>query len=88
MSVVQFRSNTFFMAAYGPGDCVKVELSDERTGQSEWLWLRVERCDDDRRIVFGRLDSDPIVATSLKLGQELAVSYDVIRDVWRDGPTQ
>jgi len=31
-------------------------------------------------MVFGRLDSEPIASPDLKLGMELAVSYDNIRD--------
>jgi uncharacterized protein YegJ (DUF2314 family) len=76
------------MAAYRAGDCVKVEFKDESTGESEWLWLRVESCDDDKRVVFGRLDNEPLIALTLKLGQKLAVSYDLIRDVWKEGPSQ
>jgi len=69
------------MAAYEAGDYVKVELTDEATGESEWLWMRVERCDDTNRLVFGRLDNEPVVfGKELKLGQELAVSFGKIRD--------
>jgi uncharacterized protein YegJ (DUF2314 family) len=86
--MIEYQSNTTLMASYRPGDCVKVELTDERSGESEWLWLRVDSCDDNKRVVFGRLDNEPLVATTLKLGQELAVSYDLIRDVWPQGPNQ
>ena len=69
------------MATYEPGDYVKVELTDEATGESEWLWVRVERCDDANRLVFGRLDNELVVfGKELKLGQELAVSFGKIRD--------
>ena len=69
------------MAAYEAGDYVKVELTDEATGESEWLWMRVERRDDANRLVFGKLDSQPVVFPGeLKLGQELAVSFGKIRD--------
>ena len=69
------------MATYVAGDYVKVELTDEAAGGSEWLWMRVERCDDKNRLVFGRLDNEPVVfGKELKLGQELAVSFDNIRD--------
>jgi len=33
------------MVGYRPGDFVKIELSDEQIRESEWLWLRVDRCD-------------------------------------------
>ena len=69
------------MATFEAGDYVKAELTDEATGESEWLWMRVERCDDANRLVFGKLDSQPVVFPGeLKLGQELAVSFDNIRD--------
>ena len=88
MSMLEYESNATLMAAYRPGDCVKVELTDERTGESEWLWVVVDYCDDDKRLVFGKLDNEPLIAGDLKLGQELAVSYDLIRDVWKQGPNQ
>jgi len=36
--------------------------------------------DDELEIVFGKLDSQPVVATDMKVGWELAVSYEKIRD--------
>ena len=68
------------MSQYAPGDYVKVEFRHEPTGESEWMWVKVDRCDDERRVVFGKLDSEPLVNPDLRLGQELAVSYDVIRE--------
>jgi hypothetical protein len=69
------------MATYEPGDYVKFEFGDEGTGESEWLWLCVVWCDDTNRRMFGRLDNEPVVfAGELKLGRELAVSFDNIRD--------
>jgi hypothetical protein len=69
------------MAVYEAGDYVKIELSDECTSESEWMWLKVERCDEVSRLVFGRLDSIPVLnAGQLRLSQELAVSFDNIRD--------
>ena len=63
------------------GDYVKFEIKDEKSGEAEWMWLRVDYCDEPKRIVFGWLDSQPVVFTSgLKLGQQLAVSYDNIRE--------
>jgi hypothetical protein len=61
------------MAICEAGDCVKVELTDEATGESEWLWVRVVRCDDANRLVFGKLDSQPVIFPGeLELGQDLA----------------
>lgn len=68
------------MGKYGKGDHVKFEVVDDHSGESEWLWLAVDSSDDEEEVVFGRLDSQPIVATDLRLGQELAVSYEKIRD--------
>jgi uncharacterized protein YegJ (DUF2314 family) len=68
------------MGKYQKGDHVKFEVGGERSSESEWLWLAVDSSDDGEEIVFGRLDSQPIVATDMKLGQKLAVSYEKIRD--------
>lgn len=68
------------MGKYQIGDHVKFEVVDGRSGEAEWLWLSVHRSDDENGIVFGRLDSQPIVMTDMKFGQELAVSYDNIRE--------
>jgi hypothetical protein len=68
------------MSAYAAGDYLKVEFRDEQSGESEWMWVRVQRDDPGMRIVFGVLDSEPIVMTDLRLGTELAVSYDNIRE--------
>ena len=70
------------MAIYDPGDYVKVELPDERTGISEWMWVRVEVCDDNRKVVIGRLDNEPLNNYDGKLeqGSPLVVSYAQIRE--------
>jgi uncharacterized protein YegJ (DUF2314 family) len=68
------------MGKYSKGDHVKIEVVHEESGESEWMWLLVEQCDDVERVVFGQLDSDPIVITDMHLGQELAVSYDNVRE--------
>ena len=62
------------------GDHVKIEVVNESSGESEWMWLLVERRDDRGRLVFGKLDSEPIAITDMHLGQELAVSYDNVRE--------
>ena len=68
------------MGRYKSGDFVKVEVRDEASGESEWLWVLVDDSDDKKRLVFGKLDNEPIVNTDMRLGMELAVSYDNIRD--------
>jgi hypothetical protein len=67
---------------YSKGDYIKVEFPDEVTGVGEWMWLRVHRCDDANKIVFGSLDSVPVNDSSgkLKVGTELAISFAQIRD--------
>ncbi len=68
------------MSKYEKGDHIKFEVSDEEKGESEWMWLLVESSDDEQEIVFGKLDSQPVAATDMRLGQELAVSYEKVRD--------
>jgi uncharacterized protein DUF2314 len=68
------------MSTYKPGDHVKVEFANDHSGESEWMWLQVDYSDDENRLVFGRLDSQAVVNTDLRVGQELAVSCDKIRD--------
>lgn len=68
------------MAVYQPGDHIKVEFKDDRTGDSEWMWVQVDHADDAQRLVFGRLDNEPAVVAGLRLGMNLAVSYENIRE--------
>ena len=68
------------MAKYSRGEYVKFELGETGSGQSEWLWMTVEFCDDEAGVIFGRLDSVPVVSTQLRVGQEIAVSFDNVRD--------
>ncbi len=66
---------------YKSGDYVKFEIRDEKTGEAEWMWLRIDYCDEPNKVVFGWLDSQPAASGSrLKPGQHLAVSYDNIRE--------
>jgi hypothetical protein len=62
-----------------PGDYVKVEFRDEATGIGEGVWVRVTRCDDQKQIVFGILDNEPLNEYE-GLGSELAVSFAWIRE--------
>jgi uncharacterized protein YegJ (DUF2314 family) len=68
------------MPRFKTGDHVKIEITHPASGQSEWMWLLVERCDDKAQVVFGKLDNEPIVNTDMWVGQELAVAFDKIRD--------
>jgi len=67
------------MGKYSKGDHVKIEVVNEHSSESEWMWLLVERSDDVGRLVFGKLDSEPVAITDMHLGQEVAVSYDNVR---------
>jgi hypothetical protein len=68
--------------AFQPGDFVKVEFPDEATGIGEWMWVRVTRCDEDKQLIFGVLDNEPLndYEENINLGSELAVRYSQIRD--------
>lgn len=70
------------MPTYEPGDYVKVEFPDEATGVGEWMWVRVEVCDDKRKLVYGRLDNEPLndFDGKIELGSQLVVSYGQIRE--------
>lgn len=65
---------------YEQGDFVKAEFRDAKSGQVEWMWVKVASADDELRVVFGTLDNEPIIRSELRLGSELAVSYDNIRE--------
>jgi hypothetical protein len=54
------------MAHYQKGDYVKFEVTHEQSGEREWVWLSVDNSSDEQQVVFGQLDSEPVVATSLK----------------------
>ncbi len=67
---------------YERGDYLKVEFPDETTGIGEWMWMIVDHTDDQKRLVFGTLDNEPVTDYSdkVKLGSQLAVSYDNVRE--------
>jgi hypothetical protein len=75
------KSGGRVMANYEPGDYVKVEFKGDETGESEWMWVRVDSCDDGNQILFGQLDNEPVLdhGEKLKRGSQLAVSYSNIR---------
>jgi uncharacterized protein YegJ (DUF2314 family) len=68
------------MPTYEPGDFIKAEFKEDSTGESEWMWVRVDHADDVGRVVFGKLDNEPVVNKNLRRGMELAVSFENIRD--------
>ena len=70
------------MPTYVRGDYVMVEFQDETTVIGERMWMRVHHCDDERQLVFGTLDNEPVNdhEGKIKLGSELAVAYSQIRE--------
>ena len=70
------------MPTYQSGDYIKVEFPDETTGIGEWMWIRVHSCDEEKRIVFGTLDNEPLNGydREIQLGSELAISYSQVRE--------
>lgn len=72
------------MGIYQPGDYIKVEFHHPQTGECEWMWVRVKNSDNKKKIVFGWLDNEPIVNTDLRLGMELAISFDKVREHVKD----
>ena len=69
-------------APYATGDHVKVEFADDGTGMGEWMWLRVTGCDDQKQLVFGVLDSEPLndYDGRIGVGSELAVAFSRVRE--------
>jgi len=70
------------VGTYEHGDYVKIEFPDETTGIGEWMWMIVDHCDDEKRLVYGVLDNEPLNGYDgkAKLGSQLAVSYDNVRE--------
>ena len=67
-----------------PGDFVKAVFKNEATGEVERMWVKVDRADEGNRLVFGKLDSQPLVNRELQLGMELAVAFDAICEHIKD----
>jgi hypothetical protein len=67
---------------YEAGDHIKVEFEGENGMPGEWMWVIVERRDDKKQIVYGKLDNEPLnnYGDKLGLGSELAISYSQIRE--------
>lgn len=70
------------MSTYEHGDYVKVEFPDEATGVGEWMWVRVEVCDEKNKVIHGSLDNEPLhdYDGKLKRGTSLIISYAQIRE--------
>jgi len=74
-------------AVYEAGDFVKVDFPDESTGIAEWMWMRVSHCDEEKQIVYGVLDNEPLndYGRPIGPGSPLAVSYSRIREHRKPG---
>jgi hypothetical protein len=61
---------------------VKVEFEGGGGMPGEWMWMIVQGRDDKKRLVYGVLDNEPLSDYSgkVKLGSQLAVSFDKIRE--------
>lgn len=70
------------MPRYERGDYIKVEFPDPVTGIGEWMWVRVDHCDDGKQLVFGTLDNEELndYEGKLERGRELSISYPQIRE--------
>ncbi len=56
------------MAAYSFGDLIKVEVCYGSTGEVEWMWMRVNSCDNVNRVVLCQPDNIPLLNTELRVG--------------------
>lgn len=67
---------------YEPGDYIKAEFEGESGMPGEWMWCVVRSRDDKKRLVYCTLDNEPVnqYGGKVKLGSELAVSYDKVRE--------
>ena len=45
---------------------LSAEFQDEVTGESEWMWVKVDSCDDEAGLLLGRLDSGPLRWTGIR----------------------
>jgi len=68
------------MPNFQPGDHVKVEFSGSDSDQREWMWVEVDYVDNAAQILFGRLDNQPLVNSTLYLGEMLAIAYSKVLD--------
>lgn len=61
---------------------MKVEFPDKTTGIGEFMWVRVEICDNERKRIIGRLDNQPLndYQGRLDLGSQVVVDYANIRE--------
>lgn len=67
------------MARLQRGGSVKAGgLREDSTDESERVRVGAESCDDETGVLFGKLDSVPLLGTKLRLGNGFAVSHDKV----------
>ncbi len=67
---------------YEKGGYIKVNFEETEGPIGEWMWVRVESCDDRRCLVFGVLANEPVndASGNLHIGSQIAVSYNKVRE--------
>ena len=64
-----------------PGDLLRVQLYSETAKQSPSVWMRVERCDDEHRIVYGTIDDESTgLGKALSRGAKIAAGYHQVQE--------
>jgi hypothetical protein len=64
-----------------PGDLLRIQLYSGASMQDCSLWMRVDRCDDQHRIVYGTIDvASSGLGRALSRGAKLAASYNSVRE--------
>lgn len=70
------------VSKYQHGEYVRIEMG---TGgaQARSIWMRVERCDDKRAIVYGTIDDETSqkFGKALRSGAKLGASYRQVREI-------
>jgi uncharacterized protein YegJ (DUF2314 family) len=59
---------------------VKIAFEGEGSLPGEWMWVCVDHCDEERQLIFGTLDNEPVVSENVTVGNELAISHDKVRE--------
>ncbi len=65
-----------------PGDYVRIQLGSESVHSEGSIWMRVERCDDKHKIVYGTIEDEPLqpIDNVFRAGSRLGASYRRIRE--------
>ena len=74
------------MPKFRPGNYVNAEFKDDGTGERGWMWVARDSCDEGAGVLFGRLDNEPLLDNALRVGDELAASFERVveqRTAWK-----